>query len=92
MENSPFVTEMAGKITQRIAAARPNATDSDFVRTAFATILSVEPTPEEQATMAELLERMTQLAKARNRPDPETVARTNLVQTILNHNDFITIR
>ena len=92
MENSPLVTAMAGKITQRIAAARPNATDSDFIRTAFATILTVEPTADEQATMAELLQRMTELAKARNRPNPETIARANLVQAILNHNDFITIR
>jgi hypothetical protein len=42
--------------------------------------------------MAELLQRMAALAKAKNRPDPDTVARTGLVQTILNHNDFITIR
>lgn len=92
MENSPLVTAMAGKIAQRIVAACPNATDSEFVRTAFATILSVEPTPDEHATMAELLLRMTELAKSKNRPGPEAVARANLVQTILNHNDFITIR
>lgn len=92
MENSPLVTEVARKITQRILTACPNATDRDFAGTAFRMILSVEPTPDEQATMAELLQRMTELAKAKNRPEPETVARVNLVQTILNHNDFITIR
>jgi len=40
---------------------------------AFAKILSVEPTADEQATMTELLQRMTELAKAKNRPNPETV-------------------
>ena len=92
LENSPLATAMASKIAQRISTARPNAADSDFIRAAFVMILSVEPTADEQATMAELLERMTAVAKAKNRPNPEALARTNLVQTILNHNDFITIR
>ena len=51
-----------------------------------------EPTDDEQATMTELLKRMTELASAMERPDANTVARINLVQTLLNHNDFITIR
>ena len=92
LENSPLATAMAGKIAQRLAVARPNAADSDFIRAAFVTVLSVEPTADELATMSELLLRMTELAKAKKRPNPEHVARTNLVQTLLNHNDFITIR
>ena len=55
-------------------------------------VVSVEPTAEEQATMSELLHRMTELARIKNRPNPEILARTNLVQTLFNHNDFITIR
>jgi DNA repair ATPase RecN len=92
LENSPLATGMAGKIAQRIATARPNASDSDFIRFAFVTILSVEPTAAEQTTMSELLNRMTELARAKRRPTPEVLARTNLVLTLLNHNDFITIR
>ena len=92
LENSPLAMTMAGKIATRIAATHPNAADSEFVRTAFVTILSVEPTADEQTTMIELLKRMTELAKEKKRPNPESVARTNLVQTILNHNDFITVR
>lgn len=92
LENSPLATAMAGKITQRITASRPNASDSDFTRFAFATILSVEPTADELATISELLQRMTELARSKKRPNPEVLARTNLVQTLLNHNDFITIR
>ena len=92
LENSPLATAMAGKISQRLAAARPNAADSDFIRSAFVTILSVEPTADEQATMSEILNRMTELARAKKRPNPEALARTTLVQTLLNHNDFITIR
>ena len=92
LENSPLATTMAGKIAERIATARPNSSDSDFIRFAFVTVLSVEPTPDEQATMAELLNRMTDLARSKKRPNPEALARTNLIQTLLNHNDFITIR
>jgi len=98
MENSPFISEMAGRITKRIEAACPTPSDFDFIRTAFTTILTVEPTVDEQATMAELLNRMTGLANDLTPPDPierpdaNTIARTNLVQTLLNHNDFINIR
>lgn len=92
LENSPLVTEMAEKITLRITATNPNASDDDFIRTAFVTILSVEPTSEEQATLLELLQRMTEMAEANNRANPATAARTSVVHTILNHNDFITVR
>jgi mono/diheme cytochrome c family protein len=92
LENSPLATAMAGKIAERIAAKSPSASNAEFIRDAFVTILTVEPTAEETATMSELLQRMTELARTNNRPNPENVARTNLVQTLLNHNDFITIR
>ncbi|HEY2253571.1 MAG TPA: PSD1 and planctomycete cytochrome C domain-containing protein [Planctomycetaceae bacterium] len=92
LENSPLATAMAGKIAQRIPASNPNISDAEFIRAAFVTVLSVEPTAEEQATASELLQRMTELATTNKRPDPQTVARTNLVHAILNHNDFITIR
>lgn len=92
LENSSLATAMAAKITQRILAARPNMSDSDFIRQAFTMILSVEPTGDERATMSELLIRMTELAKTNKRPMPENFAKTNLVHTLLNHNDFISIR
>jgi len=99
LENSPLSMTMAGKIAKkaeweigrRADGENPNG-DAEFIRMAFVMILSVEPTAEEQATMLELLRRMTDLAKEKKRPNPESVARTNLVQTILNHNDFITVR
>ena len=92
LENSTFATEMAGKIAEKIAAKSPSASNAEFIRDAFVSILTVEPTTEEMATMSELLQRMTELARTNNRPNPENLARTNLVQTLLNHNDFITIR
>ena len=92
LENSSFVAAMAPGIAQRIAAGKKGADNVEFVRRAFVTILCVEPTDEEQATLAELLQRMIEVARANNRPDPVIVARTSVVQTLLNHNDFITVR
>lgn len=92
LENSELATAMATKIAERLAAAHPNSSSADFVRTAFVTILTVEPTSAEQAEMTEILSRMTELARAKQRPSPETLARINLVQALLNHNDFITVR
>jgi len=92
LENSPLATAMAEKIAERITAKHPSATSTEFIREAFISILTVEPTTEESATMSELLQRMTELARKHERPNPEILASTNLVQTLLNHNDFITIR
>lgn len=99
LENSPLSMTMAGKIAKkaegeigRAGDGEKKDRDAEFVRNAFVMILSVEPTADEQATMLEVLRRMTDLAKEKKRPNPESVARTNLVQTILNHNDFITVR
>lgn len=92
LENSSLAIEVAGKITQGIEAAQPGLSETDFVRMAFVTVLSAEPTSEERATMLEMLGRMTELARKRQRTNPEHFAKTNLVQTLLNHNDFITIR
>ena len=88
LENSPFAASMATKIAERVTAED----DAEFVRNAFMAILSVKPTPDEQAILIELLEHMTEVAKAKHRPNPATVARTSVVQTIINHNDFITVR
>ncbi|MFM9959641.1 MAG: DUF1553 domain-containing protein [Planctomycetaceae bacterium] len=102
LENSPLATAMAAKIAQRLAAdiekgrgsdkEKVREGDADFIRAAFVTILSVEPTLDEQTTMSEILNRMTELARAKKHANPEVLARTNLVQALLNHNDFITIR
>jgi len=92
LENSPLATVMGEKIAQRIAAAHSAATDNDFIRAAFLTILSVEPSSEELALTAEGLTRLTAAAKQKNRPNPEAHARTSLVQALLNHNDFVTVR
>jgi mono/diheme cytochrome c family protein len=91
LENSSFVAAMAPRIVQRITATG-SADDVDFVRDAFVMILAVEPTDDEQTVLVELLQRMTEVAVSQKREAPKSFARTSLVQTLLNHNDFITVR
>ena len=92
LENSPLATTMAEKIAQRLAASNPTASEQDFIRAAFLTVLSVEPTESEQATVAEALARLIEAGKFKNRTNPEAQARANLIHALLNHNDFVTVR
>jgi hypothetical protein len=92
LENSALATAMAQKIAQRIADAHPGASDQDFIRAAFLTVLSIEPSRSETTTACEALARLTAAARSRSRPNPEAQARTYLVHALLNHNDLVTIR
>jgi hypothetical protein len=92
LENSRLATEMAEKIAQRIAAAQPSASEQDFIRAAFLRVLAIEPSRSEVATARDALARLTEAARRRNRRNPEAQARTYLVQALLNHSDFVTIR
>ena len=98
LENSPLATEMAQKITQRILKSHPNPqagsdiSTKEFIRQAFLLVLNVEPNESEATTVAEAMSRMTAAAKRANRNEPETNARIGVVQALLNHNDFVTVR
>ena len=92
LENSPMATAAAGKIARRIAAERPGASDLDFVRAAFLTVLAIEPTEAERSAALDGLARLADAARRSNRPDPTGRARAGLVLALLNHNDFVTVR
>ena len=92
LENSQLATIMGEKIAQRIAATNLNVSDVEFIRAAFLTVLSVEPSTEELSLAAKGLSDLTAIARQKNRPNPEAQARTSLVQALLNHNDFVTVR
>jgi Protein of unknown function (DUF1553)/Protein of unknown function (DUF1549)/Planctomycete cytochrome C len=92
LENSPLAGVVAEKISQRIKAANPNASDNEFLRTAFLTVLSVEPSESELAALTEALAHLSESARRANRPEPAALARTHLIVALLNHNDFVTVR
>jgi hypothetical protein len=92
LENSPLAASMAEKIAARIATSNPSRSDQDFVRTAFLTVLSVEPTPDEQQVVLEALATFREAARRKNRANVDASARQQVIRGLLNHNDFVTIR
>jgi hypothetical protein len=95
LENSLLVAETASRIAEQIAdddSKNPSASDAEFVRTAFMLVLSDEPSDAELTFIGEMLPRLTEAARANHRPNPESQARIAVIQALLNHNDFVTIR
>jgi mono/diheme cytochrome c family protein len=92
LENSPLAASVASKIAARITSTQPGLSDRDFTRAAFLTVLAVDPSEAELAATLDALTRLTTIARQKGRKSPDLMARTHLVQALLNHNDFITVR
>ena len=92
LENSQLASSAANKIAQRLTARTPNSSDETFIRSAFLTILSAEPTSDESAACVVALAEMRAALQAKKVPDIEARTRQQLVQALLNHNDFVTVR
>jgi hypothetical protein len=92
LSNSRFALDMAARINARLHARLGNVGDPEFVRAAFETVLAGLPTAAEQAECEQALTRLTALLSKQGRPDAARRARGDLIQALLNHNDFITIR
>jgi hypothetical protein len=84
-----------------------HATDEDFIRAAFDTILGAPPTVLELAESRKFLasqsallahpERLTRFSEVVDThvppaPDSRQRARENLIHALMNHNEFITVR
>ena len=72
-----------------------SAENETFVRSAFLRVLSREPTAEESRICDDFLKQQSDwLSKdgPGSAPDPARRARQNLVMTLFNHNDFVTVR
>jgi len=92
LENSQLASAMAEKIVRQITATKPQMDDAEFSRTAFITILAWEPSSEELELAQQAFGKLSELARVGNHADPVMRARINLVQSFLNHNDFVTVR
>src|SRR5262249_30756262 len=82
-----------------------NKDDAAFITAAFERVLARAPTAEEKAVCGEFLTEQTKHHAADKAPpappdkdgrapaaDPALRARENLVHTLMNHNDFVTVR
>jgi mono/diheme cytochrome c family protein len=91
LENSKLAEDMAVKIASAVHQ-RSAGDEVAFVREAFLTILSTEPTDNETAACVDALSELRSAAAAAKRSDSDAAARTGLILTLLNHNDFVTVR
>ena len=97
LSNSKLVLAMAPKIAERVEKSAGGTSaggteDARFVRGAYQTILGLEPTAAEQRECEAALAELKKLSAAATPAGTPSRARVTLVQTLLNHNDFITVR
>ncbi len=90
--NSGFALRMAGKITERLQKQLGSADDAAFARGAFELVLGTSPTPEELTISLESLEELRTALKSLPEAERTRRARMQLVQALVNHNDFVTVR
>jgi Protein of unknown function (DUF1553)/Protein of unknown function (DUF1549)/Planctomycete cytochrome C len=88
LENSKLALTAAAKIAKRITAKD----DAEFVKKAFATVLSSSPTSEEQRECELALMELQEIAAREKKADGVLRSRINLINAMLNHNDFVTVR
>jgi mono/diheme cytochrome c family protein len=92
LSNSKLTLAAAARINARLHEQLGDVTDARFARSAFETVLAGTPTAAEQAECERALAAWADLLRRRQVPDPVRRARGDLIQALLNHNDFITIR
>ncbi len=90
--NSGLSQTMAVKVADRLNTRLGEASDAKFAAEAFQTILCSPPTADERSACEQALSDLKTLLEKRGATDPGRRAREILVQSLLNHNDFITIR
>jgi hypothetical protein len=90
--NSKLALEMASKINDRLHARLGDAKDEAFVAAAFETVLGTLPTKDEMAACVESLAELRTALKDMKEPDRTKRARLQVVQALINHNDFVTVR
>lgn len=96
LTNSRLVLDSARPIAERLARLLPTLGDSTddlaFARAAFVVLLGVDPTDAEATAMTRALGAWKHRPESMQDPDPTLWARANLIWTLLNHNDFVTLR
>src|SRR4051812_11086667 len=92
LSNSKFALTMAAKLNDKLHARLGNVDDAAFVTAAFETILGTSPTADERAACEAALAELRGVVKDLKEPDRAKRARLQLVQALLNHNDFVTVR
>ena len=92
LANSKLALSMSRRIASRLQEKLGSSADEAFIKAGFETVLQVQPTQEEVSACLEMLEKSVAVLSSKQHPHPAVRARENLVQVLVNHNNFVTIR
>jgi hypothetical protein len=92
LANSKFTLTMAEAIAARLNARVGKGSDSEFVAAAFEFLLASTPTADEKQACLDSLAEWQKVLRDEKHPDPAGKSRIDLVEALVNHNDFVTVR
>ncbi len=92
LANSELALRMSREITTQLQSKCNDASDEEFIAAAFELLVAKQPTESEVKTCAKFLAQLRALPAVAEHANPGLRARENLVQALINHNDFVTIR
>jgi hypothetical protein len=90
--NSRLALTMSGKINDAFQKRLGDVDDSRFVIAAFELILAGTPNQDELDTCLDSLKELRLALKDITEPDKTKRARLQLIQALINHNDFVTVK
>jgi mono/diheme cytochrome c family protein len=90
--NSKLAMTAATKINDRLNAEWKDAGDAPFVTAAFEMILGTPPRHDELVACLDALAELRGTLNDLKEPDRTKRARLQVVQALINHNDFVTVR
>ena len=90
--NSRLAQASAGKINDALHAKHRDADDAKFVTAAFEAVLGTSPSKDELAACLEAIGELRTELKAVAVAEQTRRVRLQVVQALINHNDFVTVR
>jgi hypothetical protein len=90
--NSRLAQMSAGKINDKLHEKYKDADDTKFVTVAFEAILGTSPTKDELAVCLDAMKELRAELKDVKELDRTRRVRLQVVQALINHNDFVTVR
>jgi hypothetical protein len=90
--NSRLAMASAAKINDALSATLKDGDDTAFVTAAFTTVLGTLPTKDELATCLEAMAELRAELKAVPPAEQAKRVRLQVVQALVNHNDFVAVR
>jgi hypothetical protein len=90
--NSRLAQTMSGKINDALHTRLGEVDDTRFAIAAFELIVASTPSPDELSVCLEALKELRIALKDMKEPERAKRARLQLVQALINHNDFVAVR